>query len=101
MNDQNAKADAGKPRLSLVPKEIIYGIERVRSYGVQKYHAPENWRKVEVERYHEALLRHVLAMWDDIYKRDEESGLLHLEHAATNIAFILELMNESEERERY
>lgn len=94
MNKQEAKADSGKPLLSLVPTEIIYEIEKVRRYGVEKYKDPDNWRRVEVERYHQALLRHTLAVWNDITARDEESGLLHLSHIATNIAFLLELMKE-------
>jgi hypothetical protein len=94
--DQIAKADSGKPILSLVPKQIIYEIEKARRYGTEKYGDPNNWRKVELERYHEALLRHTLAIWDDIQARDKESGLLHLSHIATNIAFILELLNDEE-----
>ena len=97
--NQQAKADNGKPILSLVPKEIIFEIEKVRSYGNRKYHSPDNWKQVEVERYHQALLRHTLAMWDDIYARDSESGLLHLSHIATNIAFILEMMKEADRDE--
>ena len=93
-DDQEAKADSGKALLSLVPTEIIYEIEKVRRYGVDKYKDPDNWRRVEIERYHQALLRHTLAVWDDITARDEESGLLHLSHIATNIAFLLELMKE-------
>lgn len=93
---ESAKADNGKPNLSLVPKQIIYEMEKVRAFGVNKYKDPENWRKVEIERYHQALLRHTLAVWNDINARDEESGLLHLSHIATNIAFILELMNDKE-----
>ena len=96
INNQDAKADSGKPTLSLVPKEIIYEIEKVRSFGVRKYKEPDNWKKVEVERYHEALLRHTLAIWNDIKARDKESGLLHLSHIACNVAFILELMNDEE-----
>ena len=92
IKNQQAKADNGKPILSLVPKEIIFEIEKVRSYGNRKYNSPDNWKQVEIERYHEALLRHTLAMWDDIYARDKESGLLHLSHMACNIAFILEMM---------
>lgn len=95
--NQSAKADADKPILSLVPKQIIYEIEKVRAFGSKKYKDPNNWKKVELERYHQALLRHTLAVWDDINAKDKESGLLHLSHIATNIAFILELMN-SEER---
>lgn len=98
MNNQTAKADNGKPKLSLVPTEIIYGIERVRSYGTEKYHDPDNWKQVEIERYHEALLRHILAVWNNPYAKDEESGLLHLEHSATNIAFILELMKGNDKK---
>lgn len=91
---QNAKADSGKPTLSLVPKEIIYEIEKVRSYGVKKYKHPDNWKQVEIERYHEALLRHTMAVWNDIGARDEESGLLHLSHIACNVAFLLEMMKQ-------
>lgn len=95
-NDQEAKADDGKPILSLVPKQIIYEIEKVRRYGVEKYKDPDNWKRVEIERYHQALLRHTLAVWDDIYARDKESGLLHLSHIATNVAFMLEMMKDKE-----
>lgn len=98
MNNQDIKSDAGKPQLTLVPTEIIYGIARVREYGCQKYKDPENWKRVEIKRYHDALLRHTLAIWKDLEKRDEESGLLHLEHIATNVAFILELLKEEESR---
>ena len=94
--NQDAKADSGKPNLSLVPKQIIYEIEKVREFGVRKYKDPDNWKKVEIERYHEALLRHTLAVWDDIYARDKESGLLHLSHIACNVAFLLEMMNDKE-----
>lgn len=93
---KDAKADNGKPTLSLVPKEIIYEIEKVRSFGVKKYKDPDNWKKVEIERYHQALLRHTLAVWEDINARDKESGLLHLSHMACNIAFLLELMKDKE-----
>lgn len=94
--NQQAKADSGKPILSYVPKQIIYEIEKVRSFGVKKYKNPDNWKKVEIERYHQALLRHTMAIWNDINARDKESGLLHLSHIATNIAFILELMKDKE-----
>ena len=94
MTKRIAKADSGKPILSLVPKEIIYEIEKCRSFGCRKYKDPDNWKRVEIERYHEALLRHTMAVWNDINARDKESGLLHLSHIATNVAFMLELMKE-------
>jgi len=86
-----AKADGGKPHPSYVPVEIIEAVMRVREYGNAKYGDPDNWRTVEPERYHEALLRHVLRAWTDPYAVDPESGLMHLEHAACNIAFLLAL----------
>ena len=96
IKNQQAKADAGKPNLSLVPPNIILEIEKVRRYGVAKYKDPDNWRNVEMERYHEALLRHTLAVWNDIEARDDESGLLHLSHIATNVAFLIEMIRNKE-----
>lgn len=92
MKDQTAKADAGKPDLTLVPTQIIYEIERIRSYGTAKYKDRDNWKRVSIDRYWQATLRHILQAWDDVGAIDHESGLLHISHAACNIAFILELM---------
>lgn len=85
------KADEGKLKISLVPTEIIRAVARVRMFGTEKYKDPENWRNVEKQRYKDALLRHILAWWEDENSVDEESGLPHLAHAACNIAFILEM----------
>ena len=89
--DQTIKADAGKPRLSLVPPEIIEAVGIVRTYGAVKYPEPDSWRKVEVSRYRDALLRHLCEYLRDPASVDEESGLPHLSHAACNIAFLLAL----------
>ena len=90
--DQTAKADAGKPRLTLVPRQIIWDIAKVREYAVNgKYKDPDNWRRVSVERYRDALLRHVMRYLDDPHGVDDESGLPHLSHIATNVAFLCEL----------
>lgn len=88
-----AKADAGKPKLSLVPRQIIYDIARIREYGNNKYPegGPDNWKKVEIERYRDAAFRHFLAYLDDPKGADKESGLPHLAHLACNIAFLCEL----------
>ncbi len=90
-HNQQAKADAGKPRLSLVPSEIIRCIARVREYGNRKYGSSEGWRMVEIERYRDAAYRHLLAYIDDPAGVDEESGLPHLWHLACNVAFLCEL----------
>lgn len=89
--DQTIKSDAGKPRLSLVPRKIIFDIARVREYGVNKYGDAENWKSVEIERYRDAAFRHFMAYLDDPNGVDEESGIKHLSHLACNIAFLCEL----------
>ena len=86
-----AKADNGKPRLTLVPRSIIWDIAAIREYGTAKYHDPENWKRVEIERYRDAAYRHFLAYLDDPQGVDEESGLPHLWHLACNIAFLCEM----------
>lgn len=94
--EQEPKADQGKPHPSWVPVALIEGVMAVREYGNQKYHDPDNWKQVEPERYHQAMLRHILAAWNDPYKIDPESGLPHIAHVATNIAFLLEMKEEKE-----
>jgi hypothetical protein len=91
-NDQSAKADAGKPDLTLVPPQILFEIEKVRAYGTAKYGDRDNWKKVSLERYWQATLRHILASWSDVGAVDTESGLKHIAHAACNLAFIFEIM---------
>lgn len=91
MFDQTIKSDAGKPRLSLVPTQIITDIARIREYGINKYGAVESWKRVEPERYKDAAYRHWLAYLADPAGVDEESGLPHLWHLACNIAFLCEM----------
>ena len=86
-----AKADAGKPRLSLVPRKIIWDIAAIREYGNKKYGDPNNWKKVEPGRYRDAAYRHFMRYLDDPTGVDEESGLPHLWHLACNVAFLCEL----------
>lgn len=88
------KADQDKPRLDLVPPGIIEAIGHIRTYGIEKYKDPDNWKLVEPERYTAALMRHLCKFLRDPRGRDEESGFLHLHHMACNIAFLVELYNE-------
>ena len=91
-DDQRAKADYGKEQLTLVPRRIIHDICAIRMYGNQKYPdgGPDNWKKVEKERYRDAAYRHFLAYLDDPQGKDKESGFPHLWHLACNIAFLCE-----------
>lgn len=90
-NNQEAKADSGKPRLTLVPRKIIWAIARVREFGMKKYKQEDNWKRVEPVRYRNALFRHLLAYLDNPDGVDPESGLPILWHVATNAAFLIEM----------
>lgn len=94
--NQEAKADAGKPKLTLVPQQIIYDVAEVREYGCKKYHDPENWKKVDIQRYRDAAFRHFLAYLNEPTGVDVESGISHLKHLACNVAFLCELENNNQ-----
>lgn len=96
-NNQEIKADAGKPRLSLVPSEIIWAIAAIREYGCRKYgeQGVSRWKEVEKERYRDAAYRHWLRYLENPSGVDPESGLPHLWHLACNIAFLCELEKEN------
>lgn len=94
IGNQSAKADAGKMRYTLVPSQIIHDVAEVREYGIKKYADPNNWKKVELERYINATFRHFDAFVKDHKSTDAESGIEHYKHLACNIAFICELMKD-------
>lgn len=85
---KGAKYDDGKLRISLVPPEIVTAIAEAREYGKRKYADAEAWRSEPREKWQDALLRHVLAIWNNPLAIDEESGLPALWHVATNVAFL-------------
>lgn len=96
-NDQlpqnEMKFDGDKPRPSLVPIIPIRLVNQVLEFGAQKY-AADSWRApdrevVEWSRTYDSVRRHL----DEWYMRnddDEESGLPHLAHAATQLLFLIE-----------
>lgn len=92
--EKGVKDDGAKIRLDLVPPELIEEVGKVLTFGAAKY-TPNGWQTVPngEERYYAALLRHLIA-----YKRgeinDPESGLPHLSHVATNVAFLIWLEKE-------
>lgn len=94
--DQSAKADAGKIMPTLVPPALIEAVAAVRGYGCSKYGDPDNWRRVEPQRYRDALYRHWLAYLKNPEACDPESGLPHLWHLACNAAFLIEMETEHE-----
>ncbi|WWO60298.1 hypothetical protein [Xanthomonas phage SB4] len=89
------KFDAGKPQPMLLiggMPSALEGISAVLAFGAEKYEA-HSWRTVPngMERYSNAMFRH-LFKWLRGEELDDESGLHHLDHAATNLLFIRELV---------
>jgi hypothetical protein len=88
------KYDSGKPMSGLMLRDFagaLTKVAEVSTYGCLKYGSPSGWQRVEngQTRYHDALVRHLLS--EPSQEKDEESGLLHLAHAAWNALAILEL----------
>ena len=88
LSEKGMKFDSGKLLYSLIPPETSKALAEVLSFGAQKY-APNNWALVEngKQRYLDALYRHLQAyrFGETV---DPESGLHHLAHALTNVAFL-------------
>lgn len=55
------KHDGGKPRLSLVPPEMIEAVGAVMTHGADKY-GVDSYKQVAPVRYRDALMRH-LCKW--------------------------------------
>lgn len=96
------KDDSGKSLMHLIPPHAEMALARVLTFGARKY-APENWRKVEnpEQRYMAAAMRHMNAHRAGEV-RDGESGELHLSHALTCLAFLVEIeeLRDGEEKRK-
>lgn len=89
------KDDAGKMRYDLMPFDALDEVARVLTFGIQKYPKPEeNWRvnsaPEDIKRYEAALLRHMSEHMQG-RETDDETGLPHMAHIATNALFIIAL----------
>ena len=98
MNDQNAKRDNGKVEITLVPMDMVETAAVVRMFGNAKYPqgGADNWKQVDVERYRNALFRHLFQYLREPYGIDHESGLPHWYHVTCNVAFITQKEIEAE-----
>lgn len=96
-NSEGKKYDSGKLLVSLVQPEFVKGVAEVLTFGANKY-APNSWQTLPdaKRRYEDALYRHWLAYLGG-EQLDNESGLEHLKHLATNAMFLLYL-NKGEQK---
>lgn len=83
---EGIKFDNDKLQFSLIPPEIKLYLAEILTFGAKKY-APDNWKKIEVQRYYDAFERHMNAFQLG-EENDAESGMHHLKHALTNMMFI-------------
>lgn len=83
------RANKGKLRVDLVPVSAIEALAEVIGYGAEKY-GVNDWRKGDLySTTYASLQRHLLSWYKGI-DTDDESGMSHLHHAITNIAFLIE-----------
>jgi len=88
------KFDGDKLRPDLVPISSINALAEVLTFGARKY-KPNNWRNnKDLSRYEAAMWRHWLKYLEGEV-HDQESGMPHLWHAMTNMAFLIELDGQS------
>lgn len=87
--DAGVKHDSDKPRFSLLPLKQVWDIVAVLEFGAKKY-TPCGWQKVPdaENRYFDAAMRHLCA-WRSGEKRDPETNLPHLAHAACCLLFLM------------
>lgn len=81
------KHDSDKLRVDLLPVDVLEGIASILTHGAKKY-GDRNWEGgIHFSRLYAATLRHLFAFWrgEDV---DHESGLLHLDHALCELAFL-------------
>lgn len=80
------KDDSGKLRFDLVPPEFDEALAEVLTFGAKKY-GDRNWEQgagIDGERLFAACMRHLTRVRRGELL-DQESGLPHLAHAATNL----------------
>ena len=77
---------------------ILEALGKVTSYGAKKY-SPDNYKNEEIDSYVNSFFRHFIA-WRRGEKIDE-SGVPHVYHMLTNIAFILCIEEEKNIQAKY
>lgn len=92
---------AAKSAIDVTPPELMLAAGRALGYGKAKHGVATSdgwgtWRvagtqQAEPLTHYSCLMRHLLA-WRAGEERDPESGLSHLDHAAAQLAILLDLL---------
>ena len=81
---QHAK---GKARYDLLDPEVTHGQALVFTFGQEKGYEANSWQKIPPAKYIAAYQRHMREHLRGNYF-DEESNLLHIDHAIANLAIL-------------
>jgi hypothetical protein len=97
MSDGRSKRyNSGKPRMDLIPLDLLVGLARVLEYGESKYPDPDgyqNWRRgAPAKEQISSLLRHLSPIMEHLHTPhldssvlyDSESLLPHVDHMLFN-----------------
>ncbi len=87
-NGKGTKDDIDKPVLTFTDPQFWIEVSKVMEYGARNKYERGNWqRDLEPERILNALIRHVLKIWQGEVI-DKESGLPHTSHIGCNAMFL-------------
>ena len=89
MEDRGLRFNVGKNRLDLIPAWALDRVGEVFTQGSLKYE-DNNWKKGMPWTSVIASLKRHLSAWEQGKDFDEEDGLYHMAHLATNALFLLE-----------
>lgn len=82
------KHDGGKPKIHLIPFGPLKALAKLYEIGCSKY-GFENWKGgFDDNRLWDAAQRHLWA-WKEGQKKDPETGMSHLVHAAWNVITLI------------
>ena len=93
--DQKYKYDEGKDKYSLIPPEWLKWLVDVFMVGYAR-HGKDNWKKVEYQRFEDALMRHLQAYRFGHMKNPEDNDVYHLAQIAFNALAILSIRLEKD-----
>lgn len=84
---EGRKNDQGKPKLSIIPTDALWGMARALTYGASKYSLHNFRNGIHYTRLADAAMRH-LSVWMEGEELDSESGNSHLDHALASLAML-------------